>query len=244
MATQSTRQILQSYVTDYAHDPLAVTTTFGIRVDDQTYTVTIERQGQHQPWATTLTRGRPKVATWVWVTDRDTLERIAGGKLLANTTEAKAYGSDAAPLDIQLVNGQNGSENFFETTFRPVNQHFWLRGQPEIIDFAASQSRRVHGGHANVGVYASGIRTARYTIEPGDHINAQGPGQDSGRQSDPWTTLFYVISAGSATARIGDRRFALQTDSMITVPPDTRHEFWNDGDTPAELLMITYGSHS
>lgn len=237
--SEEVERALQRFVDDYRQDQQIQDITFGVEVAGESWTVTARRPQANQPASASLTPGVPQVPTFVWAMDRPTFDAIAGGRMSAMTAMASARSSDPRPLEVRMINGFNGDNAFGQNVFRPLAFHFWTIGRPEIVRFGFDRSRLVHGGRAIPGMYAPGIRTSWYGLLPGDHIN-----EDPRSQLDPWTSLFFIIRGGSARARIGDTEIALEDNSMIQVPPQTRHEFWNPGTVPAEMIMVTFGQNS
>lgn len=223
---------------DYARDPMLRTGVFGIRVDGETWTVSARRATADEPASVTVTPGEPATPTFLFDTDADTFERIRRGELTAYTSMARAFENEPAPMDVRFTEGARPDAEFFEA-FRSIAFHFWTPGTPEIVQLGFDQSRTVHGGQGTIGYYAPGLRTGFAGVLPGQHVNA-----DPASQTDPWTTLFYVIKGGTTKGRIGDAVIDLQDGTMIFVPPNTRHEFWNPGDQPAEMIMVIFGSEA
>lgn len=230
---------LQRFVDDYAVDPNIQEITFGVDVDGERWTVAARPGTGSEAASAVLSRGLPDTSTFVWTTDRATFERIASGTMSATTAISAAFASDKRPLELKFIHDFKADAEFYQNVFRPLLFHFWTTGQPEIHRFGFDQSRVVHGGHAVPTLYFPGIRSGWYGILPGDHVN-----QDPRSWTDPWNAMFFIIKGGSAKARIGDKVIDLQDSTMIHVPPNTRHEFWNPGDEPAEMIMVTFGDQS
>src|SRR5690606_26031244 len=95
---QSPRSDLERMAEDYAADPALVRpVTFGIRIDDGSWTVSAVPAKDGQPAEVSVEAGEPGVPTFVYVTDRDTFARIARVDLHALTAMAQARSSDPAP---------------------------------------------------------------------------------------------------------------------------------------------------
>lgn len=223
---------------DYARDPMLRSGVFGIRVDGETWTVSARRATSDEPASVTVTPGEPTTPAFIFETDADSFDRIRRGEVTAYTSMAKAFDTDAAPMEIRFTDGAQPNAELFEA-IRSVAFHFWTTGAPEILQLGFDQSRTVHGGQGTIGYYAPGIRTGFAGVLPGQHVNS-----DPRSQKDPWTTIFYVIKGGTTKGRIGEAVIDLQDGTMIFVPPNTRHEFWNPGDQPAEMIMVIFGSEA
>jgi mannose-6-phosphate isomerase-like protein (cupin superfamily) len=212
---------------------------FGVQVENDAWTVTANRSAEGKAAAAHLTKGAPAIPTFVWAMSRETFDKITSGQMSAITASAKAFSRESAPLEVETLNGFKPTKDWAQTVMRPLYFHFWTMGQPEVAQFGFDRSRLVHGGRAIPAVYAPGIRTSWYGILKGDHIN-----KDPRSQKDPWSSAFFIIKGGTGGARIGDEVIKLEDNSMIHVPPQTEHEFWNNGDVPAEMIMVTYGTES
>lgn len=233
---QSPRSDLERMAEDYAADPALVRPlTFGVRIDDGSWTVSADPANDGEPAEVTVETGEPEVPTFVYVTDAETFNRIARGDLQALTAMAQARSSDPAPMRLEFVNGYEmdaaGREAFLSVSF-----HFFTVGQPEIVQLGFDHALPVHGGEAIPIYYAGGLRTAWYGIAPGQHINA-----DPADQVNEFDSLVIVLDGGSARARLGGRELPLVDDQAIYVPAGMTHEFWNPGDTPAAFLLIMFG---
>lgn len=237
--TDQVQSVLQRYVTDYSRDPRIQDVTFGIQVDARTWTIEARKAANGKRAFATLASGSPRIPTFVWKMTEATFNKIASGETSAITASGKARSSDPAPLELVNVNGFSPGSDWAQGVFRPLIHHFWTMGQPEVVRFGFDKSRVVHGGRAVPTLYAPGVRTSWYGLLKGDHIN-----KDPRSQKDPWETAFFIIKGGTAQGRVGETIVKLESSTMIHVPPDTIHEFWNDGDVPAEMIMVTFGKDS
>jgi mannose-6-phosphate isomerase-like protein (cupin superfamily) len=127
----------------------------------------------------------------------------------------------------------------FAARFRSFSFHFFTPGKPEVVPMGVDHSRLTHGAQAVVGYYAEGLRTAWFTIKPGQHAN-----EDPRSRTDPWMTLMFVVEGGSAKAQIGQETIEMNSRSMIFIPPETEHHFWNPGDRAAEVIMVVFGKEA
>ena len=233
---KSFRADLERLAADYAADPaLLQPVTFGVRVDDEAWTVSARPAADGKPAEVTVSAGEPDVPAFVYVTDSATFARIASGDLHALTAMAQARASDPTPMRVETVNGFE-MDAAGRNAFLSVSFHFFTTGQPEIVSFGPEHARLVHGGEAVPIYYSERLRTAWYGIAPGQHINAE-----PGDQVNDFDSLVVVIKGGSARARLGGQEVPLADNQAILVPAGMTHEFWNPGDERAAFLLIMFG---
>lgn len=230
---------LRRLAEDYARDPsLSFAVTFGVRVDDEAWTITAKPATETEAASVTVERGLPAVPAFVYVTDGETFERIASGEIHAPTTMVQARASDPTPMRVETVNGFQMDESG-RAAFLSVSFHFFTTGIPEIVPLDPSRALPAHGGEALPIYYAKGLRTSWYGIAPGQHINA-----DPRNQVNDFASLFIIIEAGTARARLGGREIALRDNQAIFVPAGMTHEFWNPGDERATMILIMFGENA
>lgn len=235
-ATDSPPEMLRRLAADYAEDPaLKQPVTFGIRIGADAWTVTAVPAAQDAVAEVNVAAGPPSAPAFVYVTDPATFARIARGELHALTALAQARASDPAPMRLEIVNGL-AMDAAVRETFLSVSFHFFTSGQPEIVPLGPAHALPVHGGEALPIYYGEHLRTSWYGIAPGQHINA-----DPADQVNDFASLFIVMQAGSARARLGGREVPLEDDQAILVPEGMSHEFWNPGDRRATLILIMFG---
>ena len=236
VAAQTPEDELRRLAEDYARDPsLNLAITFGIRIDDDDWTIAAKPATGSEAANVTVERGAPTVPAFVYDTDVETFARIAGGDIHALTTMAQARASDPTLVQVDTVNGFEMDEAG-RAAFLSVSFHFFTTGVPEIVPLDPSRALPVHGGEALPIYYADGLRTSWYGIAPGQHINA-----DAEDQVNDFPSLFVIIEAGTARGRIGGRDVVLDDNQAILVPAGMSHEFWNPGDERATLILIMFG---
>lgn len=224
---------------DYASDPSLVrSVTFGIRVEDESWTIAATPAAGNAAASVTVTRGAPTLPAFVYRTDATTFSRIASGDIHALTTMVQARASDPTPMQLDTVNGFE-MDDAGRSAFLSVSFHFFTTGLPEAVPLGPSRALPAHGGEALPIYYAESLRTSWYGIAPGQHINA-----DARDQVNDFPSLFVIIEAGSARARIGGREMELDDNQAILVPAGMSHEFWNPGDERATFILIMFGENA
>ena len=235
-AMDSPGEALRRLAADYAEDPaLKQPITFGIRIGADEWTVYGAPAAQNKPAEVSVEAGPPSEPAFVYVTDPATFARIARGDLHALTALAQARASDPAPMRLEIVNGLEMDAAAREA-FLSLSFHFFTTGQPEIVPLGPAHALPVHGGEALPIYYGEHLRTSWYGIAPGQHLNA-----DPADQVNDFASLFIVMRAGSARARLGGRDVPLKDNQAILVPEGMTHEFWNPGDRRATLILIMFG---
>ena len=232
-AQPTVRLLLEAFVSDYREDPSSrgEPVTFGIEVAEEgAWHVVVDGGG-----GVALEDGAAPDRTFVYVTDRATLEAVHGGELAALTAMGRARWSDPAPMDLRFMDGFAPDPAFMgrvaELTF-----HFWTTGLPEQAPFGdAAATRVVHGADVAVLYYQPGLRTAWYRIREGQHVN-----HDEADQTNPFPTLI-IMTSGAADARIGGRELTLESGTCTLVPAGVSHELWSRGTEPAELVIVMFG---
>lgn len=241
-AQTAAEQILDRYVADFRHDQAAAEPiTFGVRVSgegggDWHVVVGGKKSSDGKGYDVTLHKGFPADPCVYYTVDVKTLRDLDAGKLNALTAMAKAFSSDVTPMDIELVDGFSPpSADFFTMKFVPLTFHFWTRGTPEIVPFGSSMTRPVHGGHASILFYQKGLRSAWVEVRKGDHVNA-----DPRMQANPFPSMLIGIS-GRCEAKIDGETVVLEAGHMLFIPPNVKHEFWNEHDEPAQAILLMFG---
>lgn len=231
-------QGIRRLAADYARDPMAIPGQYGLEVGGQVWTVDVAEGASSGQVRVDVRRGEPTVPTFVYTVGPATFDQILSGQMSAYTAMVAAFQSDVTPMDVRVVHGYR-TDGDFTHRFRSFSFHFFTPGRPEVVPMGAEHSRFTHGAQAVVGYYAEGLRTGWFTLLPGQHAN-----EDPRSQSDPWVTLMFVVDGGTGKAEIGDQTIDLTSRTMIYIPPNTRHHFWNPGDKPAEMIMVVFGKDS
>jgi len=229
-------KILSGYAADYENDGmLSYDVTFGVKVDDNFWHVIAKAKTDSTNASVLLREGMPPVPTFYFFTDQETLHKIDRGELNALTGAAKAFSTDSAPFDADVMEGFIPDENFMPTFFKVIF-HFWTRGKPEIIPFGMEYTRQTHGAQATVFYYQPGFRSAYVAIKKGQHANA-----DEKSQSNPFPTLLIPIK-GEGIMIIDGVESSFREGHAVLIPPGVRHEFLNrDSDEPIEAILLMFG---
>ncbi|MBI1234062.1 MAG: hypothetical protein GC208_06125 [Alphaproteobacteria bacterium] len=222
---------LQRFVADYASDPsVTAEQSFGIRVGEDWYTVTAS------PGRASLREGQPGEPTFYFVTDAETLARVEADEINALTGMAKAFSSDFAPMDADVMEGFQPTEDFVGELLG-ISFHFWTMGQPEAIPFGRGMTRMTHGANAGIFYYQPGFRSGFFHIEPGQYVN-----EDERSRSNPFPSLF-ILTEGWAHARINGVEMRVEAGNAYFIPANHSHEFWlpEDADHDAFGFLFMFG---
>lgn len=226
--------ILESYAKDYELDPtFDRDVTFGIQVDNDFYTITA-KSAKDAPGTVTVKAGKPTTPTFYFVTSLETLNQVDRGEMNALTGAAKAFSSDYAPFDADVMEGFVPDETFTDTLFK-VYFHFWTRGLPERIPYGLDKTRFTHGAQASIFYYQEGFRSGYIALKQGQHAN-----QDEGSKSNPFPTLLVIIK-GTGTMIIAGKESELSAGEAILIPAGITHEFINHNPEPLEAILLMFG---
>lgn len=239
---KSASQIIESYVADFRDDPEASKPImFGVRVSGEGGgDWHVEVSGKKEPggdaFHVELKDGFPEKPCVYFTVDLPTLREVDAGKLNALTAMAKAFSTDKAPMDVEATDGfVPPNKDYFTKEFIPFTFHFWTRGTPEIVLYGGNLTRETHGAHAAVLYYEKGLRSAWAQIRKGDHVNA-----DTRSRTNPFSSML-VITAGKCEAKLGGKNVILEKGQMIFIPAGMTHEFWNNNEEPAEVILLMFG---
>lgn len=230
--------MLAAFVEDFRADPASnVDLTFAVRVKDEGewhVVVTPGKEGADHG-TVSLAQGLPATPSLVFVTDRDTLERIHDGRMAILTAMGKAHSTDFAPMDIDAMEGFQPDPELGERIV-PFIFHFWTKGDPEIIPFGTKSLTRVlHGGNAVLFYYQKGFRSGWFLIEKGQHVN-----EEPEDQVNPFPSML-AMTAGRATARVDGKTITLEKGQTLFIPAGVSHELWNEEEEPVEGILMMFG---
>jgi mannose-6-phosphate isomerase-like protein (cupin superfamily) len=221
---------------DYRSDPaLTESVTFGVRVDGEWWHIEADpATGTGSP-RVSLNEGTPSEPTFFFFMDSATLTKLDRGELNARTAMGRARHSDPVPMDIDPTDEGFVWTDSVSQQVDAVANHFFVRGQPEIVSFNRNASRVIHGAHAVLLYYYPGLRSVWYQVAPGQHIN-----KEERDQSNPFPSLFIFLE-GRGMARIGGVETEVVGGTSMLVRPGVRHEFWNPFGQPVEFILIMFG---
>ncbi|MAC88623.1 cupin domain-containing protein [Maricaulis sp.] len=222
-----TEAILTRFAADYLADPtFQVSTEFGVVVDGDWWTVSFN----HDATSFSVSHGEPTTPTFYYTAEADTLAQVDRGEIAALTAMGKAFSSDYAPMDIELMDGAGFDPAILALTF-----HFWTRGTPEIINWRDQATREVHGGNVGIIYYQPGFRSGFGQVMPGQHVN-----EDPRSRTNGFPTLL-VFTGNRAIARIDGVDQEVGNGQMILIPAGVSHEILNPFEEPAEFLLFMFG---
>jgi len=222
--------ILKSYAADFASDKtLTSPVEFGVRVGEVFYTVTAA------PGDARVRKGAPATPTFFFtVEDSAWLRKVDRGEVNALTSMAKAFSSDYAPMDIDVMDGFQPDAGFVGMVV-PLTFHFWTRGTPEYVPFGPDMTRVTHGTNTGVFYYQPGLRSAWFNVEPGDHVN-----ENEKSRENPFPSMV-IMTKGEITAIIDGEKSTFKEGTMLFIPAGVTHEFINEGTEPAFGFLFMFG---
>jgi mannose-6-phosphate isomerase-like protein (cupin superfamily) len=241
--------ILGRLVEDYRTDPMAISGTFGIKIADHYWTVSIERKESsskrgrltdHEfgPHEVQLVTAKPAEPTFVYIiANMKVLRLIAEGKVNAGTAAMQSFGSDQVGLETGSMKGFD-MDSGAEAHFYHHLSHFFTTGVPEITYFGPENSLETHGAQMTALHFMKGFRIGYFTMQPQQTVNA-----DIRLQKGQMPNLF-LITKGRGIGYLGDRKIDLKPGMSIFVAPFVKHEFTAVGDEPMEGIVVLYGDNS
>ena len=229
------KTILESYAKDYETDvTFKKDVTFAVKVDEAFWHIIAKAKTEESPAKVTVKEGKPVVPTFYFYTDIETLNKIDKGEMNALTGAAKAFSSDFAPFDADVMEGYVPNQDFLNNLLS-VYFHFWTKGLPERIPFGLNYTRFTHGAQASVFYYQPGFRSAYVAIKKGQHAN-----EDEKSKSNPFPTLLIAIK-GEGKMIINGTESILAAGEAVLIPAGVTHEFLNEHDEPLECILLMFG---
>jgi len=229
------RTILEGYAEDYQTDvTLNKDVTFAIKVDDTFWHVIAKAKTETSEANVTVNEGKPETPSFYFYTDLETLNKINKGEMNALTASAKAFESDFAPFDVDVMEGFQPDETFMSTLFS-VYFHFWTKGLPERIPFGLDFTRFTHGAQASIFYYQPGFRSGYVAIKKGQHAN-----KDEKSKTNPFPTLLIAIK-GEGKMIINGEESNFSAGEAILIPAGVTHEFLNENEDPLECILLMFG---
>jgi len=229
------RNILDRFGQDYQNDLMFKTNqSFGIEIDKIMWHGIAEVGNNNNPSIVTFKKGNPIEPTFYYVTNLRTLKLLDEGKMNALTAGVKAFSTDYAPLDIEVMEGFSPSEDFVSVALS-FTFHFWTRGIPEIIPIGQHFTRGTHGAQASILYYDKGIRSGYGYLHPGQHAN-----EHPKSRSNPFSSMIILIK-GSVIAKLNGIDHKIESGNAFFIPPEMTHEILNPFDEPAEFILLMFG---
>jgi len=235
LSKEGKENILKAFVHDFSMDPFAREMVFGFKVDEDQWHMIIEKDSTGA-LTSFLKNGFPNTPILYWEMDSQTLSWLDKG-LNGETATARAQANDPYPLRTRATDGFprytiNKELNEF---LEGLRLHFWTRGLPETFMLSKDVARLSHGGYVVGLVYAEGLRTMWYQLDPGQHVN-----EDPIDQKNPSHSLI-IVTRGKFNAKIDGKELIFKEGHSYLVPAGVSHEFWNSFENAAESILIMYG---
>ena len=241
--------ILDALVEDYKSDPMAINSTFGLKLADAFWTVSVERKetakprgrltdhvfGPHQVY---LVREAPSAPTWYFeIASMDVLRKIAAGEVNAGTAAMQSFGSDQVGVEVRSMDGFEMTAGD-EGDLYVALSHFFTTGVPEVTNFGRETSLATHGASATSLHTMKGFRIAYVTLAPNEVAN-EDPRLEFGQMPN-----LFIITKGRGRAYLADEEVEVRAGMSVFVPQYVRHQLINDSDEPLEGILVLYGDNS
>jgi mannose-6-phosphate isomerase-like protein (cupin superfamily) len=229
------RTIIEGYAKDYQNDvTFKEDVTFAVKVDETFWHVKAIAKTEESEAKVTVHDGKPEQPSFYFFTDLATLNKIDKGEMNALTGAAKAFSSDYAPFDADVMEGFSPDQNFLPTLLS-VYFHFWTKGLPERIPYGLDLTRFTHGAQASIFYYQPGFRSGYVAIKKGQHAN-----KDEKSKSNPFPTLLIAIK-GEGKMIINGVESIFSEGEAILIPAEVKHEFLNENEEPLECILLMFG---
>lgn len=229
------KNILDRFAQDYQKDLMfKKDLSFGLEIDNVMWHVNAAVATNNAPSKVSFKKGDPKDPTFYYVTNLRTLKLLDAGKMNALTAGVKAFSTDYAPLDIEVMEGFSPSEDFVSTALS-FTFHFWTRGIPEMIPLGPHFTRGTHGAQASILYYDKGVRSGYGYLHPGQHAN-----EHPKSKSNPFSSMIILIK-GSVIAKLNGIDHTVESGNAFFIPPEMTHEILNPFDEPAEFILLMFG---
>ncbi|MBW1296659.1 cupin domain-containing protein [Aquimarina litoralis] len=228
--------MLRSFVDDYTKDRYASDSRIvGIEVPNYgSWNVEITGKKNAEKWEVILQKGLPKLPTYVYTIEFETLKAIYEGTINALTAQGKAFAGDYTPMSVREMDGFTPSE-IDDSNLNAFSFHFWTKGFPEIIPFKESTTRKAHGSNFTIFYYEKGLRTAWYRILPGERVR-----DDAREQAAPFPMLGVTIK-GTIEGEVDGKRITVSEGNTVFIPANVNHKWWNEKDEAVEVILIMFG---
>jgi mannose-6-phosphate isomerase-like protein (cupin superfamily) len=242
-------EILRDFAEDYRNDPMAINTTFGIKLGDAWWTVAVERKETATPrgrlvdhafgpHAVSLTRGMPATPTWYFeIANLEVLELIASGQVNAGTASMQSFSSDKVGVETRDMPGFTSTSGDEADLYLALS-HFFTKGKPEVTRFSRATSLGTHGAQATSLHTMKGFRILHFSIGPEEQVNAD-PRLEFGQMPN-----LFVVTSGTGTLYSDDGPIALEKGMSVFVAQFVKHRLANTGTEPLEGILVLYGDNS
>ncbi len=229
------KTILETFAKDYNSDlTFKSDRSFGVEVDKEMWHINATMASDKGPSQVVVAKGQPNAPTFYFVTNLRTLKELDQGKMNALTAGVKAFSTDYAPLDIEVMDGFQPSEEFVGEVLA-FTFHFWTKGIPEMVPFGQHYTRGTHGAQAAIFYYDTGLRTGYGFLHPGQHAN-----EHPLSKSNPFSSMI-ILTKGKVVARLNEVDYEIEAGNAFFIPPGMTHEVLNPFDEPAEFVLLMFG---
>jgi mannose-6-phosphate isomerase-like protein (cupin superfamily) len=250
--SEEAQGILERLAADYRIDPMATSATFGIKLGEDWWTVSVVRAQEaytpegsphltfHHfgPHDVTLTRGVPTDPTWYFeISSIDVLRMISSGEINAGTAAMQSFDSDQVGVETRVMDGFTMNSGAEGETYLAIS-HFFTTGIPEITRFGRDESLQTHGASAVSLHVMKGFRIAYFSIAPEEAAN-EDPRLEFGQMPN-----LFIVTSGRGQALLGDQEIELEAGMSVFVPPYVRHVIRNPYSEPMEGVFVLYGDNS
>ncbi|WP_445386441.1 cupin domain-containing protein [Robiginitalea sp. IMCC44478] len=248
---ENIQKMLESFVESYKTDPMALSGTFGVKVNDQWWHVTTLRKQEgykvgkkkqytfHNfgPHDVSLHKGKPTIPTWYFeFANLEVLENVYSGYWSASTAAAKSTAEDKVGLNIRPTEGHEFSAKDEGISYQ-VMEHFWKKDAVEITRFTRDQSLPSHGA-ALVSLYTmKDKRIAWFSLGKDEAANTE-KNLDKGQVPN-----LLIFTKGKGKGLFGEEEVDIEPGMSVFIGPYVKHVIYNPYDQPLEGLVVLFGDN-
>lgn len=245
------QKILESFVESYKTDPMALSGTFGVNVNDEWWHITTQRKQEgyqvgkekqytfHNfgPHEVILHEGKPTNPTWFFeFADVSVLENVYSGHWSASTAAAKSTAADKVGLNIKPTEGYDFSAEDEGISYQ-VMEHFWKKDAVEITRFTRDQSLPSHGA-AIVSLYTmKDKRIGWFSLGKDEAANAE-KNLDKGQVPN-----LLIFTSGKGKGQFGDEEVDIEPGMSVFIGPYVKHVIYNPYEQPLEGILVLFGDN-
>lgn len=245
------QEMLETFVESYKTDPMALSGTFGVAVNDQWWHITTLRKEEgyqvgkkkqytfHNfgPHEVSLHKGKPTSPTWYFeFADLSVLENVYTGHWSASTAAAKSTADDKVGLNIRPTEGYNYTARDEGIAYQ-VMEHFWKKDAVEITRFKRDQSLPSHGA-AIVSLYTmKDKRIGWFSLGKDEAANTE-KNLDKGQVPN-----LLIFTKGKGKGQFGEEEVDIEPGMSVFIGPYVKHIIYNPYDEPLEGILVLFGDN-
>jgi mannose-6-phosphate isomerase-like protein (cupin superfamily) len=158
------------------------------------------------------------------------LQAIVEGQADAFALAGRGRATQRRPIEFEMHTRDRVKEVW--ELGKALLTYFFTPGMIKTKRLSRERAGQAHGAHPIPLVYWNGMRYSWVFIKAGEILNRED-------EKDPWPQIF-VILEGRGEARVGDRTFHVEPETIIYIPTYTSHEVAAEEDL--KLLWLAWNA--